>query len=161
MNSVNITGRIGNDIEVRYTGSGKAVLNLSVAIRDYNKTVWARVVVWDAAAENVAKYCSKGSMIGVTGRLDTNKYTNNDGQEIENTEVVAITVDFLDSKPKQGGQTNNDAAASNAIAAPASQQLNTAKDQSADNPFEAIAAADNPFASNEPATDISDDDLPF
>src|SRR5699024_9520205 len=102
MNNVNIIGNIGNDIDVKYTGNGNAVTNINVAVNEYSNgeqvTQWFRVTVWGEKAENLAKYCGKGSKIGVSGRLRNNTFTDKQGNERINTEIVAFQVDFLDGK---------------------------------------------------------------
>lgn len=153
MNSVNIIGNIGHDLELRYTGSGKAVLSFNIAVNDFNsETEWFRVVLWNKQAENTAKYCRKGSKVGVSGRLSINKYTNKDGIEIEQVEIVGLGIDFLShtndtsKENNQSNQKNNE---------PINTWENKAKDE---NPFANIEF-DN--GGNSDATDISDDDLPF
>lgn len=111
MNSVNIIGNIGNDIDVKYTGNGNAVTNINVAVNEYSNgeqvTQWFRVTVWGEKAENLAKYCGKGSKVGVSGRLRNNTFTDKQGNERMNTEIVAFQVDFLDQKSTDSNQPNS------------------------------------------------------
>ncbi|MCF7732108.1 MAG: single-stranded DNA-binding protein [Akkermansiaceae bacterium] len=73
MNNVNIIGRHGSDPELRYTPKGIAVAEITLAVDDgwgENKTtLWIGVVIWDKAAEILAKYVQKGDQLGITGRL--------------------------------------------------------------------------------------------
>ena len=157
MNSVNIIGNIGHDLEIRYTGSGKAVLNFNIAVNDFNgETEWFRVVLWNKQAENTAKYCRKGSKVGVSGRLSINKYTNKDNVEIEQVEIVGLGIDFL-SHTDEAAKTGNQSVQKNNE--PINTWENKAKDE---NPFNNIDFdKENPFEGNDDVTEISDDDLPF
>lgn len=155
MNSVNIIGNIGHDLEIRYTGSGKAVLNFNIAVNDFNgETEWFRIVLWNKLAENTEKYCGKGSKVGITGRLSKNKYTNKDGIEIEQVEIVGMGVEFLSHQDNP--QQNNQQQTKN-------EPVNTWEDKPKDeNPFNNIDfEKENPFEGNDDVTEISDDDLPF
>ena len=100
MNSVQITGRLGQNPELRYTQTEKSVCNFSVAnttgFGDNRQTHWFKIVCWQGQAEAVAKYLHKGSQVGVTGRLTTRKWEDNDGNPRVSTEINAINIDFLD-----------------------------------------------------------------
>ena len=101
INRVILTGRIGKEVELRYTQSGKAVASFSLAVNDSfdkEKTYWISCTVWGKSAENCAQYLGKGSMAGVDGRITTRNYENQDGKKVYVTEVVADRVEFLDSK---------------------------------------------------------------
>ena len=98
-------GRITKDIELRYTQSNLAVAKFTIAIdRKYKgdnaerATDYIQVVVWRLAAENVSKYCSKGSLVGITGAIQTGSYDDKDGKRVYTTEINADSVQFLDSK---------------------------------------------------------------
>jgi len=114
VNNVNIIGRLGREPEMRYTPSGKPVTNMNVAINerfgDDERTTWMRVVAWNGTAEACNKYLAKGSLVAVSGRLQTRSYEK-DGQTVYVTEVVANNVSFLDSRPAgAGGETDEGAA---------------------------------------------------
>ncbi len=104
-----ILGRLGGDPEMRYTGTGKAVTNISVATdRKWKdgeewktETTWFRVTCWNVLGENVSKFLKKGSLVFVTGTIHTNKYVNNEGTEVSSWEVIADTVKFLDPKKQE------------------------------------------------------------
>lgn len=103
INKVILTGRLGQDPELRNTTTGKAVATFSLAVTDnYNREVthWLNVVVWNKQAENCSAYLSKGSLVGVEGRIQTRNYENKEGRKVYVTEVVADRVEFLDSKGK-------------------------------------------------------------
>lgn len=102
VNRVILVGNLGVDPEMRQTQSGTAVCNLRIATsRKYKKddelveeTEWHRVVVWGKAAENCAKYLTKGRQVYVEGRLKTSSYEK-DGEKRYSTDVVAEEVKFL------------------------------------------------------------------
>lgn len=108
VNEVRIMGNLGQDPELRYTQSGKAVATLSIATtrqwRDKDdkvqeETEWHRVVVWGTQAEAVTKHKSKGDQLYVEGRLATRKYTDKDGVDRWSTEVAASRVLFTGRAP--------------------------------------------------------------
>lgn len=104
MNRVVIVGRMTRDPELRRTGNGTAVTSFTLALnRNYNsadgqQADFIPVVVWNKAAENVAQYCSKGSLVGVDGRLRSRSYDNAQGQRVFVVEVQADNVQFLETK---------------------------------------------------------------
>lgn len=103
-----LVGRITKEVELRRTGNGKAVASFTLAVNRNFKTGdgqgadFLNVVAWGKVAENTANYCSKGSLVSVDGRLQTRNYENNQGQKVFVTEVVADSVQFLDTKKKTG-----------------------------------------------------------
>jgi single-strand DNA-binding protein len=104
-----LVGNLGRDPEMRYTPSGQAVCNLSVATnRVWNRdgeqqkeTVWFRVTVWGRQAESVNQYLRKGRAVLVEGRMNPDEngnpriWTSNEGQPRASFEVTAQTVKFL------------------------------------------------------------------
>lgn len=103
INKVILTGRLGQDPELRITTTGKAVATFSLAVTDnYNREVthWLNIVAWNKQAKNCANYLSKGSLVGVDGRIQTRNYENKEGRKVYVTEIVADRVEFLDSKGK-------------------------------------------------------------
>jgi single-strand DNA-binding protein len=111
INRVVLVGRLTKDAELRFTASGIAVANFTVACdRRFNKdeTDFIQVVVWRGLAENVANYTRKGSLVALEGRLQVSSYEKDDGQRVWKTEVVADDVRFLDSKKRDDSeQTDN------------------------------------------------------
>ncbi len=110
INKAILTGRLGKDVELRYTPNGKAVATFSLAVTDsFNREVthWLNVVVWGKSAENCANYLSKGSLVGVDGRIQTRNYENKEGRKVYVTEIVADRVEFLDSKGKSDKPAGN------------------------------------------------------
>jgi len=111
LNKVMIIGNICQDIECKFTPSGQAVTNLSIATnmkwkdksgKSQEKTEFHRCVVWGKQAENCSNYLQKGSKAYVEGRLETRKWTDKNGVEKYTTEIIANTVQFLDSKSDRG-----------------------------------------------------------
>lgn len=103
MNQVCIVGRLTRTPELRMTQSGTSVCTFTVAVNRYVKdgesaADFIDCVAWQRTAENLAKYMSKGKMVGVTGRIQTRAYETKDGQRRKATEVVASHVLFLSPK---------------------------------------------------------------
>ena len=100
MNSVILIGRLTKDPELRFTQSGKAVANFSIAVdREYSKekkTDFFRIIVWGKQAENVSNYMAKGRLVAVNGSLQTSTYEDKNNVTRYVTEVVANRVQFLD-----------------------------------------------------------------
>lgn len=107
INRVVMVGRMTRDPELRRTGSGAAVASFTLALnRNYNsadgqQADYISCVVWNKVAENVAQYCSKGSLVGVEGRLRSRTYDNAQGQRVYVTEVVCDSVQFLETRAQR------------------------------------------------------------
>ena len=112
MNKVCLTGRITHDLDLRYTPSGKAVVQFNLAInrpKDQNgerQADFPTIVVWGQQAENLNKYQQKGSLICVVGRIQTRNYDDINGNKVYVTEILAENVEYLESK-KDGNTTNS------------------------------------------------------
>lgn len=101
MNSINLTGNICNDLELKVTPSKKSVLTFNLAVkRPFTKdtTDFIPIVAWEQSAEYLAKYGKKGSRVAVSGKLTTRKYQDKDENNRTAYEVVADTVELMDSK---------------------------------------------------------------
>lgn len=105
MNNVSLVGRLTKDVEFRQIGSNSAVATGTLAVNRQFKNAngekevdFINIVVWRKTAEIITKYTSKGSQIGITGRIQTRSYEGNDGKRVYVTEVVAETVMLLDGK---------------------------------------------------------------
>ena len=113
MNKVFLIGRLTKDPELRHTTSGMACCQITLAVNrpkqkdKEQETDFINVVVWDKQGENLAKYQTKGNQIAVEGSIRTRNYENNEGKKVFVTEVVAINVQYLDSK-KENNATQND-----------------------------------------------------
>lgn len=107
MNSIILTGNICNDLELKSTNSGKSLCTFNLAVkRPFAKDVtdFLTVVCWNKQAENIFKFCSKGSRIGVSGTMTTRKWEDNEGNKRTAYEVVANEIEFLEKKAD--GQSN-------------------------------------------------------
>lgn len=102
LNQCNFIGRLGKEPDLKYTPQGKAVMNLSIACtekwKDNEKTEWVNLIFWDKLAEISAKYLHKGSLIFVSGKLQTTSYDDKEGVKRYKTEVVAHDMKMLDGK---------------------------------------------------------------
>ena len=99
MNTVILIGRLGQDPEVRYTPSGKAVASFSLATKEYNnETEWHRIEAWEKTAELCGEYLQKGREVAITGRLKTDSWEDQEGNKRYKTKVVAYQVEFLGKK---------------------------------------------------------------
>ena len=143
MNQVNLIGRLTKAPELRYTQDNKAVATFTLAVnRGYGENKQAdfiNIVVWEKQAENVSKYLDKGSLIGLTGRVQTRSYDATDGTKRYVTEIVANNVEFLESK----------------------KELQPSDTQPAPHRYEIPEEITDPFEKFGQQLEISDDDLPF
>lgn len=107
VNKVILIGRLGKDVEMRSTPDGSSVGSFSLAtnrkVKEKDHTDWHNIVVWKKVADNCAKYIKKGSQVYLEGEISTRSWEKKDGTKGYTTEITAHTVQFLDSKP-QGGQ---------------------------------------------------------
>jgi single-strand DNA-binding protein len=148
MNNVCLVGRLTRDPELRTTSSGLSTCRFSIAVdgrpgaNGEAHTDFINIVVWRNQAENVAKYCKKGSMVGVVGRIQTGSYQAQDGQTRYTTDVVADNVRFLSSKNSGEGDSLPD------------YSMGDQNSQPAD-------LANDPFKDFGSEVVLSDDDLPF
>jgi single-strand DNA-binding protein len=113
LNKAMIIGNLGRDPEMRYTPSGQAVTQFTVAVnRNYKdsegqwqeETEWFRVVAWGPLAERTAEYLRKGRKVYVEGRLQTRQWEDQSGQKRYTTELIANTVTPLDPRPRDGDE---------------------------------------------------------
>ena len=157
MNNVVLVGRLTRDPELRTTPNGIATCQISIAVNGIpnqngeRTTDFINVQVWRRQAENVSKYCTKGSQVGVVGRIHTRSYETNDGSRRYVTEVVADNVTFLGSR--QGG-----ASTGNSFAQDAMPDYNTV-DSFPDAQISEVT--EDPFKDFGSEVVLSDDDLPF
>ena len=164
MNKVILIGRLTKDPELRYTSSNRPVTQITVAV---NRTFtnqngereadFINVVIWDKQAENVAKYLTKGRLVDVEGRIQTRNYDNNEGKKVYVTEVVALSVQFLESKGSNTNVNNSSNPFDNMVDTP-----NTyAPIDEPSKQNETVDVSKDPFESFGQSIDLSDDDLPF
>lgn len=150
VNKVILIGNLGRDPEVRYTPAGLAIANITIATSEswkdkqtgenVEKTEWHRVIFFQRLAEIVGEYLRKGSKVYIEGKLQTRKWQDKTtGQDRYTTEIVADSMQMLDSK---GGGASAASGDGHAYEKPA-------------------AAAQATGTDGAPAMDSFDDDIPF
>lgn len=105
MNRVVLIGRLTKEPELYYTKQGVAYARICVAVnRGFRNSLGEQQVdfincqIWRRSAENVSEYCTKGSLVGINGRIHTSNYDDNQGKRIYRTEVVIESITFLDRR---------------------------------------------------------------
>ena len=162
MNNVTLVGRLTKDAELRYTPSNVAVATFTLAVNRNRKNEngereadFINCVMWRQQAENLANWAKKGALMGVTGRIQTRSYDNQQGQRIYVTEVVAESFQLLESRASREGQGGGYSAG------------NSSGGNDYSSPYQARAQSTPNFAREESSfgasnpMDVSDDDLPF
>lgn len=139
VNKVILVGNLGADPEVRYMPSGSAVANLRLATSDswkdktsgemQERTEWHRVVLFNRLGEIAGEYLKKGSKVYIEGAIRTNKWQDQSGNDRYTTEIVASTMQMLDSRGGGGAPSFDPAAMGHS--APPPQQQSAPKAQSA------------------------------
>jgi single-strand DNA-binding protein len=147
INKVILVGNLGADPETRYSASGSAITNVSLATTDswrdkasgeqQERTEWHRVVFFNRLAEIAGEYLRKGRQIYVEGRLQTRKWQDQNGQDRYTTEIVASEMQMLGGRDESGG-------------GPAPSQSSGFRDK----PQPAVAESHD-------SADFQDDDIPF
>ncbi len=147
MNKAIIIGRLTRDPEMRTTGSGINSTSFTVAVsRNYanqngeRETDFINCVAWRKQAENISKYCTKGTQVAVEGRIQTRSYDAQDGTKRYVTEIIADNVTFL-------GRSNGAAGENNFVGA--------------GNDIATTDISEDPFKDFGSEVALSDDDLPF
>jgi single-strand DNA-binding protein len=114
VNKVILVGNLGRDPELRYTQSGQAVANFTLATNEkwkdkegnsQERTEWHRIIVWGKSAENCAQYLQKGRSVYVEGRLQTRDWEDREGNKRTTTEIVAQAVQFLGGRGGAGSES--------------------------------------------------------
>lgn len=151
MNKTFLVGRLTKDPELKYLSNNIAVANFTIAInRTFTNQTGEReadfinIVVWRKQAENVKKYLSKGSLVGIDGRIQTRNYENPEGKRVYITEVVADNVQFLESKNQRDNVSPQDFSGYENQEAPTSTDI-----------------SDEPFADFGETVELSEDDIAF
>ena len=145
LNNVSLVGRMTRDAELRYTASNQAVATFTLAVNRNFKSQngereadFINCVIWRQQAENLANWAKKGALVGITGRIQTRNYENQQGQRVYVTEVVAENFRLLEFNNQNNHSQNQGQPRNN-------QQTDFGRNASMQS---------NPM-------DISDDDLPF
>ncbi|WP_314576474.1 single-stranded DNA-binding protein [Enterococcus gilvus] len=150
INNVVLVGRLTKDPDLRYTASGTAVATFTLAVnRNFTNQAGQReadfinCVIWRKPAETLASYAKKGTLLGITGRIQTRNFENQQGQRVYVTEVVAENFQLLESRSTSEMRQN----------ANESHQIVDKTPEDHDN------LTDLPFDGS--IIDVSDEDLPF
>lgn len=150
VNKVILVGNLGRDPEMKYTASGAAIANITVATSDswndkqtgekVEKTEWHRVVAFQRLAEIMGEYLRKGSQVYIEGKLQTRKWQDQNGQDRYTTEVVANDMQMLGARGGEGGGGRGQGGGGGFRNNPQNQQTQ---------------------AQPKPDNDFADDDIPF
>lgn len=150
INRTILVGRLTKDPELKYTGSNIAYARFTMAVnRSFaspngeREADFISCIVWRKQAENMTRFVSKGSLIGIEGRIQTGSYDDKDGNRRYTTDVVCDSVQFLEPK----GQQNNE------------QSYVPRENQGQDNRYQERPSERR--QQNTPSIDVSEDDLPF
>ena len=161
INNVVLVGRMTRDAELRYTPSNVAVATFSLAV---NRNFKGANGIWRQQAENLANWAKKGALVGITGRIQTRNYENQQGQRVYVTEVVADNFQMLESRAAREGHSGGSYNVggfdnSNSFGGGASTGGSFGESQPAQSTPN-FGRDESPFGNSNPM-DISDDDLPF
>ncbi len=158
MNKVLLVGRLTRDPELRTTPSGMAVTRFTIAVSQNftNKNGergadFINCSAWGRQADNISKYCHKGSLVSAEGRIRTSSYDAQDGSKRYVTEVVCDTVNFLSTKNSDTTERNDFGHES------VPNDFNNMPDM----PMETADLTEDPFKSFGEEITLSSDDLPF
>ena len=153
MNKVILIGRLTKDPELKTTSNGLSTVSFSLAVQrpftnqnGEREADFINCVAWRKQAENIAKYCNKGSQVAAEGRISTRSYDAQDGTKRYVTEVLAENVQFLSSK--------NDTGSGYQSPEPSYNSGNTSQVETTD-------ISEDPFKDFGSEVVLSDDDLPF
>ncbi|QHJ84831.1 MAG: hypothetical protein [Bacteriophage sp.] len=142
-----LVGRLTDKPNLSSTQTGKSVIAFTVAVnRNYKNAAgkveadFIRCVAWNKIAENINTYCTKGSLVGIDGHIQTRHYDDKNGNRVYTTEVIVDGFSILESKKEQEERTNN-------------AKYNNSNTNSNYNDTSNFNSGDT--------IDISDDDLPF
>ena len=145
INNITLVGRLTKDADLRYSSDGTATATFSLAVNRPFKSAsgereadFINCVIWRKNAENFVNFTRKGSLVGITGRIQTRNYESKEGQRVYVTEVVAENFALLESK--KDGASNGQTGQSNT--------------RSSHQPSD-------PFNSHSEPYSINSDDLPF
>lgn len=166
INRAVLTGRLTKDAELRTTQSGLSVATFTLAVnRQYSKAKgdadFINCVIWRKAAENFCNFTSKGSLVGIDGRIQTRSYENKSGQKVYVTEIVVDSFSLLESKKDR--LANNNSGTDNNYGANSNNNgfSNNTTGTNYTNSSNNESQAPDPFAESGDSIDITDDDLPF
>ena len=171
VNKVILIGNCGRDPEVRYTPSGTAICNVSVATSSRRKdkasgesiedTQWHRVTFYDRLAEIAGEYLKKGKPVYIEGRLKYGKYTDKDGIERNTVDIVAEQMQMLGGRDGGGGGGDEGGGSGGGRYLAPRDGVDGNEDRNASRPAARPAPAPRPAPKASTGFDDMDDDIPF
>jgi len=165
VNKVILVGNLGNEPETRYSSSGSAITNISLATSDrwrdkqtgeqQERTEWHRIVLFNRLAEIAKDYLHKGSKVYIEGSLRTRKWQDKSGMDRYTTEIVGNEMQMLDARENTSGNYQAPSSASNDFAPSSSAPANNMNTPSGE--------TSSTLASPMPETNMDEfaDDVPF
>ncbi|MFR0607969.1 single-stranded DNA-binding protein [Limosilactobacillus balticus] len=166
LNRAILTGRLTRDPELRYTTSGTAVVQATIAVdRQFKNQQGEReadfinLVIWRKVAENFANFTHKGSLVGIDGRIQTRTYENKQGQRVYVTEINVDSFSLLEPRQENNQQPNNNYSSQ----APNNNARNATSNspQQNQNAQSNYGNQNNDFGNGGQSIDLADDELPF
>ena len=104
MNTVNLIGNLGNDPESAFSQDGLQITSFSLAFKSTGKkTGWIKVTCFNKTAELAEKHLHKGAKVGITGFLDQDKWTTDDGEKKSMHKIIANSIEFIKTDGRQEG----------------------------------------------------------
>lgn len=102
MNTVNLVGRIGNELELQMTRNGKPTVRINLAVRRNKETTdWFNLVAYNQTAQNITQYFQKGDLIGITGQLFAENWEKQDGTKVNTVKVLVQEYTFCNGNAKK------------------------------------------------------------
>jgi single-strand DNA-binding protein len=158
VNKVILVGNMGKDPEMKYTASGAAICNITVATSEswkdkqtgekQEKTEWHRIVAFQRLAEIMGEYLRKGSQVYIEGKLQTRKWQDQNGNDRYSTEIVASQMQMLGSRgDNQSNRGGGNQQSESGFRKPEDKQQ--------------APAGGSPASQQQPNNDFADDDIPF
>lgn len=169
LNRVILIGRLTRDPELRYTPSGVAVTQFTIAVdrpftnqQNQREADFIPVVTWRQLAETCANYLRKGRLTAVEGRIQVRNYDNNEGKRVYVTEVIADNVRFLESANSAANRDEFGGSGGGYGGGPSGGGSGSnGGGNSGGNRYGGSRDNQDPFSDDGKPIDISDDDLPF
>lgn len=166
LNRAILTGRLTRDPELRYTTSGTAVVQATIAVdrqfknqQGEHEADFINLVIWRKTAENFANFTHKGSLVGIDGRIQTRTYENKQGQRVYATEINVDSFSLLEPRQDNNQQSNNNYSSQ----APSNNARNATPNspQQNQNARSNYGNQNNDFGNGGQSIDLADDELPF
>ena len=166
LNRAILTGRLTRDPELRYTTSGTAVVQATIAVdRQFKNQQGEReadfinLVIWRKAAENFANFTHKGLLVGIDGRIQTRTYENKQGQRVYVTEINVDSFSLLEPRQENSQQSNNNY--SSQVPNNNAHNATSNSPQQNQNAQSNYGNQNNDFGNGGQSIDLADDELPF